>query len=60
MASIAKHRKVAASFRDVQLFEIFQLTVNMLQNANDNIKIVDATQVFNYNYSTFVIVSLSA
>ena len=37
MGSISKHRKVAASFRDVQLFPIFQLSVQFLQTALDSI-----------------------
>uniref|UniRef100_A0A914V6U4 Importin N-terminal domain-containing protein n=2 Tax=Plectus sambesii TaxID=2011161 RepID=A0A914V6U4_9BILA len=45
MSSITKHRKVAASFRDVQLFDIFQLTVSMLQTAYDSIKSVDDAQL---------------
>lgn len=51
MSSITKHRKVAASFRDVQLFDIFQLTVSMLQTAFDSIKSVDDAQVIIDNIS---------
>ncbi len=45
MASVTKQRKVAANFRDVQLFEIFQLTIAMLQTALDQIATLDDVQV---------------
>lgn len=36
--SLTKHRKIASSFRDTQLFEIFQLACSLLQTAAGNIK----------------------
>ncbi|XP_021371890.1 exportin-7-like [Mizuhopecten yessoensis] len=36
--SLTKHRKIASSFRDTQLFEIFQLSCSLLQTAAGNIK----------------------
>jgi len=48
--SYTKHRKIASSFRDTQLFEIFELGVNLLKKAYEMIKTVDysdADQVSN-------------
>jgi len=48
--SYTKHRKIASSFRDTQLFEIFELGVNLLKKAYEMIKTVDysdADQVTN-------------
>ncbi|KAI0211191.1 Exportin-7 [Lamellibrachia satsuma] len=39
--SLSKHRKVASSFRDTQLFEIFQLGCNLLKKASEMIKTID-------------------
>ena len=39
--SINKHRKIASSFRDTQLFEIFQLGSNLLKKAYEMIKTID-------------------
>jgi len=39
--SYTKHRKIASSFRDTQLFEIFELGVNLLKKAYEMIKTVD-------------------
>ncbi len=36
--SLTKHRKIASSFRDTQLFEIFQLACQLLRTAYDNRK----------------------
>ncbi|QQP51136.1 Uncharacterized protein FKW44_012385, partial [Caligus rogercresseyi] len=36
--SLTKHRKVASSFRDTHLFEIFQLSCTLLRTAYDNRK----------------------
>ncbi|XP_044003499.1 exportin-7 isoform X1 [Aphidius gifuensis] len=36
--SLTKHRKIAASFRDTQLFEIFRLSCSLLSTARDNCK----------------------
>ena len=36
--SLTKHRKIASSFRDSQLFEVFQLSSNLLRTAYDNRK----------------------
>jgi len=36
--SLTKHRKIASSFRDTQLFEIFQLSCNLLRTAYDQRK----------------------
>ena len=49
--SLTKHRKIASSFRDTQLFEIFQLGCNLLKKASEAIKTIDfndADQVCNY------------
>lgn len=46
--AVLKHRKVASSFRDTQLFEIFRMSCQMLRGANDNRKnlnFTDETQV---------------
>lgn len=46
--AVLKHRKVASSFRDTQLFEIFRMACQMLRSANDNRKnlnFTDETQV---------------
>jgi len=54
--SYTKHRKIASSFRDTQLFEIFELGINLLKKAYEMIKTVDysdADQVHN------IIVNLS-
>ena len=39
--SYTKHRKIASSFRDTQLFEIFELGINLLKKAYEMIKTVD-------------------
>nr|KAG5695795.1 hypothetical protein BaRGS_013393 [Batillaria attramentaria] len=39
--SLTKHRKIASSFRDTQLFEIFQLACSLLRSAAGNIKSLD-------------------
>ena len=39
--SLQKHRKTASSFRDNQLFEIFQLGCNLLRKASEMIKTID-------------------
>ncbi|XP_053407063.1 exportin-7-like [Mercenaria mercenaria] len=39
--SLTKHRKIASSFRDTQLFEIFQLACSLLRTAAGNIKTLD-------------------
>lgn len=36
--SLTKHRKIASSFRDTQLFEIFRLSCSLLGNARENCK----------------------
>ncbi|KAK9872641.1 hypothetical protein WA026_018776 [Henosepilachna vigintioctopunctata] len=36
--SLTKHRKIASSFRDTQLFDIFQLSCNLLGKARENCK----------------------
>lgn len=36
--SLTKHRKIASSFRDTQLFEIFRLSCSLLGTANENCK----------------------
>lgn len=41
--SLAKHRKIASSFRDSQLFEIFQLACSLLRTAAGNIKDLNFT-----------------
>ena len=39
--SLTKHRKIASSFRDTQLFEIFQLSSTLLRTALDNKSTLD-------------------
>ena len=39
--SVSKHRKVASSFRDTQLLDIFQLGCGLLRKASDIIKTID-------------------
>lgn len=49
MTSISRHRKVAASFRDAYLCEIFQLAVSLLQRVAMSVKnllISDDAQVW--------------
>lgn len=36
--SLTKHRKIASSFRDTQLFEIFRLSCSLLETARENCK----------------------
>lgn len=36
--SLTKHRKIASSFRDAQLFEIFRLSCSLLGTARENCK----------------------
>uniref|UniRef100_T1H8L6 Importin N-terminal domain-containing protein n=1 Tax=Rhodnius prolixus TaxID=13249 RepID=T1H8L6_RHOPR len=36
--SLTKHRKIASSFRDIQLFEIFRLSCSLLGTASENCK----------------------
>lgn len=36
--SLTKHRKIASSFRDTQLFEIFRLSCSLLGTARENCK----------------------
>lgn len=36
--SLTKHRKIASSFRDTQLFEIFKLSCTLLSTARENCK----------------------
>lgn len=36
--SFTKHRKIACSFRDTQLYEIFILSCSLLSTARDNSK----------------------
>ena len=57
--SLTKHRKIASSFRDTQLFEIYQLACSLLQTAEGNIKNLnfsDDNQVFqNYKITLFTV-----
>ncbi len=39
--SLTKHRKIASSFRDTQLFAIFQLACQLLRTAYENRKILN-------------------
>jgi len=36
--SLTKHRRIASSFRDTQLFEIFRLSCTLLSTARENCK----------------------
>ncbi|XP_026679355.1 exportin-7-B [Diaphorina citri] len=36
--SLTKHRKIASSYRDIQLFDIFRLSCSLLSNAQENCK----------------------
>ena len=49
--TLTKHRKIASSFRDVHLYEIFQLSCTLLRNALENFRNMnfeDQGQVFNF------------
>lgn len=46
--SLTKHRKIASSFRDTQLFEIFRLSCSLLGTARENCKNL------NFNYESQV------
>ena len=39
--SLSRHRKIASSFRDTQLFEIFQLGCGLLRKAQEMMKTID-------------------
>ena len=49
MRSLAKHRKVASSFRDESLFDIFTLSCTLLRQIN----VRDDTQVNSLSMSIF-------
>ena len=54
--SLTKHRKIASSFRDTQLFEIFRLSCSLLVTARENCKSLnfnDEGQVCPYNLAYF-------
>lgn len=56
--AVLKHRKVASSFRDTQLFEIFRMSCQMLRSANDNRKnlnFTDETQVYIFSLVKIII-----
>jgi hypothetical protein len=38
LASITRHRRISASFRDGQLFDIFQMCLAMLRTVHENAK----------------------
>jgi hypothetical protein len=38
LASITSHRRISASFRDGQLFDIFQMCLAMLRTVHENVK----------------------
>ena len=42
--SFTKHRKIACSFRDTQLLDIFVLSCTLLGRARDNLNFVDESQ----------------
>jgi exportin-7 len=54
--SLTKHRKIASSFRDTQLFEIFRLSCSLLGTARENCKSLnfnDEGQVYPpYSYTS--------
>lgn len=60
MTSISRHRKVAASFRDAYLCEIFQLAISLLERVAitvKNLQINDDAQVlhaFLFYYSVLL------
>ena len=54
MRSLAKHRKVASSFRDESLFDIFTLSCTLLRQIN----VRDETQVWTSHCSPFSSVPL--
>ena len=46
--SVSKHRKISASFRDLQLLDIFCVSSNLLKQASNNTKNInlnDSVQV---------------
>jgi hypothetical protein len=53
---LTKNRKIASSFRDTQLFEIFRLSCSLLVTARENCKSLnfnDEGQVYPYNVAYF-------
>ena len=57
--SLTKHRRIASSFRDTQLFEIFRLSCTLLSTARENCKNLnfnDEAQVWYCNYIQLMIV----
>lgn len=49
--ALTRHRKIASSFRDTQLFEIFRLSCNLLGNASEkrtSLNFDDEAQVRTY------------
>lgn len=59
--AVLKHRKVASSFRDTQLFEIFRMSCQMLRGANNNRKnlnFTDETQVNVWFINIILIIDL--
>ncbi|XP_065226842.1 exportin-7 isoform X3 [Planococcus citri] len=50
--SITKHRKIASSFRDTQLFEIFRLACSLLSTANENCKSLNFDDVSQHGLIT--------
>ncbi|XP_030756336.1 exportin-7 [Sitophilus oryzae] len=50
--SLTKHRKIASSFRDSQLFDIFRLSCNLLSNARENTKRLDFTDEHQHGLMT--------
>lgn len=53
--AVLKHRKVASSFRDTQLFEIFRMSCQMLRSANDNRKNLNFTDETQVNFYFLII-----
>jgi hypothetical protein len=51
--SLTKHRKIASSFRDTQLYEIFQLSSSLLRTALEN-KVGGSSIQFYHVYASVV------
>jgi hypothetical protein len=53
--SLTKHRKIASSFRDTQLFEIFRLSCSLLGTARENCKNLNFNDEAQVSYNFFSI-----
>lgn len=54
----AKHRKIASSFRDSELFDIFLLSCSLLSTARDNSKNLNFMDEAQHKYKFFFFLNL--